>query len=147
MIFVTVGTGKFELLVKEMDKIAPELKEKVMMQIGKGKYEPKNCEFFRFSRSLEDYYKKARVIVAHGGAGTTYELLKMRKKLISMANLDRTDTHQQEILKALSEENYLIWCKNSSELINCINNSKKFRLKKYNVPECKIHEKIKSFLK
>jgi beta-1,4-N-acetylglucosaminyltransferase len=147
MIFVTVGTGKFELLVKEIDKIASKLGERVIIQVGKGKYEPKNCEFFRFSKNLERYYKKASIVIAHGGAGTTYELLKIRKKLISMANLDRTDTHQQEILRALSEENYLIWCKNSSELFDYIKKVKNFKFKKYKVPECKIHEKIKSFLK
>ena len=42
MIFVTVGTGKFELLVREMDKIASKLKERVIIQIGNGDYEPKN---------------------------------------------------------------------------------------------------------
>lgn len=146
MIFVTVGTGKFDLLIKEIDKIAPILKEKIVMQIGNGFYEPKNCEFFRYARSLERYYKRARLVIAHGGAGTTYELLRMNKKIVSMANLDRTDPHQQEILGALSEQNHLIWCKNPSELVNCIKKAKKFKFKKYKTPKCEIAEKILVFL-
>ena len=146
MIFVTVGTGKFDELIKEMDEIAPKMNEKIIAQIGGGWHIPKNMEYFRFKNNLMPYYKKARLIIAHGGAGTTFELLAMGKKLIGVANPDRTDVHQEEILKALSEDDYLIWCRNLKDLEKAMEKAKKFQFNKYKQPECKIAEKIKGFL-
>ncbi|MFH0831807.1 MAG: PssE/Cps14G family polysaccharide biosynthesis glycosyltransferase [archaeon] len=147
MIFVTVGTGKFDELIKKIDMTAANINEKIISQIGKGDYIPKNAEYFRFKPSLMPYYRKARLIISHGGAGTTYELLEMGKKIISLANPNRTDVHQEEILKALSKDNYLIWCKNPGELEETIRKAKAFQFRKYTPPECKIAEKIREFLK
>ncbi|MFH1249402.1 MAG: PssE/Cps14G family polysaccharide biosynthesis glycosyltransferase [archaeon] len=146
MIFVTVGTGKFDSIIKEIDRISPTLKEKIIAQIGNGKYVPKNFKYFRFNQSLDEYYKKSKLIISHGGAGTIYELLKMKKKVIAIANLDRTDSHQEEILNALSQENNLIWCKNVREIEGIIKKSNSIHLKKYKKPQCMIHHKIKEFL-
>ncbi len=146
MIFVTVGTGKFDELVEEIDRIALNTKEEIIVQIGEGDYLPKNIRHFRFKDSLTDYYKNADLIIAHGGAGTTYELLAMGKRLVSMANLNRTDVHQNEILEALSKQGYLVWCRRFEDLERCIKKARRFRFKKYRQPECKIAEKIKEFL-
>ena len=45
MIFVTVGTTDFSALIRAIDEIAPTLDEEVIMQIGRGKYEPQHCQF------------------------------------------------------------------------------------------------------
>ena len=145
-IFVTVGTGKFDELVRGVDKIATKIKERIVIQIGSGDYIPKNCRYFRFKQSLEEYYKKSWVIISHGGAGTTYELLNKNKKIIGVVNLNRTDSHQEDILKALSEQRYLIWCKDLNKISESIEKARKFKFEKYKVPECKIHEKINEFL-
>ncbi len=147
MIFITVGTGKFEEMIKEVDKIAPHLKEKMVAQIGEGDYIPKNIEYFRFRDNLIDYYKKADLIIAHGGAGTTYELLTMGKRLISLANLNRTDVHQNEILEELSKQGCLLWCRKFEDLEKTIRKAKRFRFRRYVQPECKIAEKIKGFIR
>jgi beta-1,4-N-acetylglucosaminyltransferase len=146
IIFVTVGTGKFDDLIKEVDSIAPHLNEKIIMQIGNGEYLPKNCNYFRFSKSLEQWYKKSWLVIAHGGAGTTFELLKKQMKLISVANIDRTDTHQEDILRALSEKKNLFWCKNIKEIRKNIISAKKFVFKQYRPPRCTIDEKINAFI-
>jgi beta-1,4-N-acetylglucosaminyltransferase len=146
MIFVTVGTGKFDSLIEEIDKASPHLKEKIIAQIGDGEYLPKNIEYFRFEQSLEGYYKKSRLIISHGGAGTIYELLGKGKRIIAIANLNRTDSHQEDILKALSEQNNLIWCKKAQEIKEAIKKSDSLSLKKYKKPQCMIHQKIKEFL-
>lgn len=146
MIFVTVGTGKFDELIKEIDEIAPKIEERIVAQIGEGRYMPKNIEYFGFKGNLISYYKKARLIIAHGGAGTTFELLDMGKRLISLANPKRTDVHQEDILKVLSKNKHLIWCRNLEHLEETINKAKTFKFKKYKQPECKIAEKIEEFL-
>lgn len=147
MIFISVGTGKFDELIEAADKIAPSLNEKIIAQIGEGSYKPKNIEYFRYKETLLPYDKKARLIITHGGAGRIYELLAMNKRIIGIANTNRTDDHQRDILKALSQQNFLIWCKNLNDLGGIIKNSGKFKLKKYKKPECSIAGKIRNYIK
>ena len=147
MIFVTVGTTKFEELVKEVDKIALTIKEKIIIQIGKGTYKPKNCEYFDFSSDLNQYIKKSNLVIAHGGAGTTFEVLNQGKKLISVENPDVNDSHQWDLISQLSKESYAIWCKNLSQLKGKILLAKKFKFNIYTQPECEIHTRIMEYLK
>lgn len=142
MIFVDVGTDRFEELVIAVDEIAPSIKEKVIIKIGKGHYKPKNCEYYSFVPEIQPYYKKARLIIAHGGAGTTFNLLSMGKKIIGVSNPHKPDRHQEQILKALSKDGYLIWCKDLRNLLKLVNGMKRVKLKKYKAPECKINEII-----
>lgn len=145
-IFVTVGTGKFDQLIREIDKIAIITKHKITAQIGRGEYLPKNIHYFRFKNLLSEEFKNADLIIAHAGAGTTYEVLKMHKKLISVANLNRTDQHQLDIVKKLSQEKYLLWCKNINFLNEQINKIKNIRFKKYISPKNRIAEVIIKYL-
>ncbi len=142
MILVTVGTERFDDLVKKMDEIAPELSEKVTIQMGKGRYEPKNCKYFRFVSDMDQIYEKADLIVTHGGAGTVLELLEKNKKIIGISNPEKPGQHQEDILKALSQQNYLIWCRDLKKLKETVKNAKKTEIKKYQKPECKIAEII-----
>lgn len=147
-IFVTVGTGKFDQLVKAIDQFIEQgkIKDNLTIQIGSGDYIPKFCNYFRFAPSLDQYYQKADLIIAHGGAGITYETLAKNKKLLSIANLDRTDVHQEEILKALSQNNYILWCKNLNTLPALIKKAKTLKFKKYTPPKCTIAKEIIKFL-
>ncbi len=142
MILVTVGTERFDELVKRMDEIALELTEKVTIQIGKGKYEPKNCRHFRFVPDIDQYYEEADLIVTHGGAGTIFKLLGKNKKIIGISNPEKPGQHQEDILKALSQQNYLIWCRDLKRLKESVKGAKKVKIKKYRKPECKIAEII-----
>ena len=146
MIFVTVGTTSFEKLIQVMDELvgAGKIKEKVIAQIGYGKYIPKNIRYFRYSDDLAGYYKKADLVVAHGGHGTTFEVLKMGKRLISVKNPDLVDDHQHQILQELEGEGYLIWCKTLSALEAAIKSKKK--LKKFKLGKQKIYDDIKEYL-
>ncbi|HIJ01802.1 TPA: glycosyltransferase [Candidatus Woesearchaeota archaeon] len=146
MIYVTIGTTQFDELIIAIDKIASKIDENIIIQIGKGKYIPKNYQYFRFTKNPKKYYKKANLVIAHGGAGTTFEVLNLQKKLISVANNKVPDSHQGDLLKKLSEENYIIWCKDVSKICDSITQSKKFRFKKYVKPECTIHKIIMRLL-
>ena len=102
MIFAFVGTTRFDDLVEAIDKITPKMEEKVIIQLGNGKYIPKNCKHFTFDDDLYKYYKQADIIFAHGGAGITFEVLNLGKKLISIENPYVLEGHQQDL-----SENYL----------------------------------------
>jgi beta-1,4-N-acetylglucosaminyltransferase len=108
LIFVTVGgMHAFERLVKEMDRIASELDEKVVMQIGSTDYEPRNCEYFRFvpRKDIEEFYGSARVIVCHAGGGSILTALQHDKPLVIVPRMKRygehIDDHQLEIAKQM----------------------------------------------
>jgi len=145
MIFVTVGTGRFEKLVKEADRLGEKIKEKIIIQKGDFEYNLKNSEGFGFTDNFDKFVKEARIIISHGGAGTIFALLNKNKKIIAVANLRRIDEHQKEILEKLEEHNYLIYCKDFN-LLECIKKAKKFKFKKYKKPFCKIDKKIIEFL-
>jgi len=148
MIFVTVGTGSFDELVKAVDelKAVGKIKEEIIIQIGSGKYTPKFCKWFRFAPSLGEYYKNASLIISHGGPGIVYEILDLGKPLIAVPNLKRTDPrHQVEFLEAVSESGSVIYCR-LEELEKTLKMAKTFKFKRYIRPECRIHEKIIRFL-
>ncbi|MBI2084166.1 MAG: hypothetical protein HYT70_00930 [Candidatus Aenigmarchaeota archaeon] len=144
MIFVIAGEPSFEELIKEIDRIVPELKEPVIAQIGNGKYIPKNCKWFRVHFPLYPYYKKADIIVSHHGAGTIFEVLKFHKKLICVENAFKG--RNPDLMSELSKGGYLIDCKKISDLKKCISLARKTKIKKYKSPKCEIGETIIKFL-
>jgi UDP-N-acetylglucosamine transferase subunit ALG13 len=151
MIFVTVGNGEFDSLVKEVDKLKDlnKIKEEVTIQIGHGNYKPKHCQWFTFQPSLEKYYQKANLIISHGGPGIVFEVLRKNKPLITIPNRNRTDPkHQVEYLKAMAEETEaIIYCDRIDLLESCLKKAKIHKFKEYKKPECNIHEIINKSLK
>lgn len=111
MIFVTVGGMRaFERLVREMDRIAGELDEQVVMQIGSTDYESKNCEYFRFMprKDMEGFYAGARIVVCHAGSGSILTALEHNKPLVLVPRMKRYgevfDDHQLEIARDMESQ-------------------------------------------
>lgn len=146
MIFVTVGSTDFDLLVAKMDEVAPHLDEEVVMQIGLGDYRPRHCRFFAFAPSLETYYEQADLIIAHGGLGTIVEALERGKKLICIVNPATYDQHQEHLLRVFAAQNYLLWCKDLGHLMEAIQQARATRFTPYQPPECHIHEAVAEYL-
>lgn len=145
MIFVAVGTTGFDRLVQAMDELSRSLPEKVVIQIGGGRYEPRYCEYFRLAPSLTPYYEQASVVISHGGVGITTEVLSHGRPLVGVEDQDQPERHQREILQALEQEGYLVWCQDLEQLPHAIEQAKT-RLKPYTPPECRIHIVIDEFL-
>jgi UDP-N-acetylglucosamine transferase subunit ALG13 len=116
------------------------------MQIGQGRYVPRQAEYFRFEPSLKPYYEQASLVVAHGGMGTCMEVLGCGKPLVAVDNPDRFDQHQEDLLTVLAAQNYLIWCKDLSELPKALRRARETEFKRYVVPDCEIHTVIREFL-
>lgn len=146
MIFVTVGTTDFDELVRAMDRVAPTLGEEVIAQIGRGKYVPQHMEHFRFAPSLEPYYRRARVVVAHGGLGTVVEVLQRGIKLIGVSNPDRYDRHQEDLLRALERRGHMLWCRRLEELPRALEEVNRRAFTPYETPPCRIAEVIREYL-
>lgn len=142
MILGSVGTDRFEELVKAIDEVSKEIDEKIIIQIGKGRYKPKHCEYFTFVPTIEPYYKKANLIVTHGGAGAIYRLLGKGKKIVGVSNFHKPGRHQEQILKIMSKNGHLFWCKDLSKLKESILKARKMKFVKYNPPKCEINKVI-----
>ena len=97
----------FERLVREMDRIAGELDEQVVMQIGSTDYEPENCDYFKFMprRDIEKHYADARIVICHAGSGSILTALEHDKPLVLVPRMktygEVFDDHQLEIAKAI----------------------------------------------
>lgn len=142
MIFVTVGTTDFDALAARMDGLAPTLDDEVVIQIGRGRYQPQNSAFFRFAPTLDDHYRRADLVVSHGGLGALVEALRLGKPLVGVSNPDRYDSHQDELLCELSEGGYLIWCRRLDGLADDLKRARSMRPRRYEEPPCRIHEVI-----
>lgn len=146
-LFATVGSTDFDGLVRAVDQIAPELDvADGVIQIGHGRYEPNRLAYFRFATSLAPYYEKASLVVAHGGLGTTMEVLRRGIPLVSVSNPDRYDSHQDDLLAAMADEGYLIWCRKLESLSVSIAEALSQKPKSYTLPHSQIHHKIREYL-
>jgi beta-1,4-N-acetylglucosaminyltransferase len=118
MIFVTVGSIQFDDLVRRIDDQVRtgRIREKVVIQIGNGSYEPASCEFFRTAPGLDSYYANAALVIGHGGTGTTLEVLEKGLRLISVSNPGMIDNHQDEFLEALASRGFVTYCKDHERL-------------------------------
>ncbi len=146
MIFVTVGTTDFDLLAARMDELAPGLGEDVIIQTGRGRYQPRFAQHFRFAPSLDDYIRRARLVVSHGGLGTLIEVLRLGKPLIGVSNPDRYDLHQNDLLGELERGGYLLWCRDLASLAADIERVGSMTFRRYEDPPCGIHLAIADFL-
>jgi beta-1,4-N-acetylglucosaminyltransferase len=147
VIFVSVGSGDFDPLVRAMDAICEHRSDlHVIMQIGLGQYEPRCCEFFRFASSLASYYDRADLIIAHGGVGVTLEVLSRRIPLIGVDNPDRPDHHQEDLLSHLSEQGHLVWCRDLGRLERTIDSMAERTLVPWTPDPCTVHHHVEEFL-
>lgn len=111
MIFAVIGTSSwnFDRLIKELDEIAPDIDESIVMQIGNSDYIPKNSEFFRFKpkNEVENIYKNADTIICHAGIGSILSSVKYNKNIILVPRRRKygelLDDHQIEIARKLEQ--------------------------------------------
>lgn len=149
MIFVTVGTYKFDALVKAVDELVEKgkIKDEVFAQIGIGEYIPKNFKFVRLVPSLEPYYDKADLIIASAGSGAIFENIQKGRKLIVVTNKALLDEHQEQLAEYMEEHGHLIWCKNLSKLDSAIERARTFKPKIYKKEPTTIHLEILKYIK
>lgn len=155
MILVGLGTQdkSFERLLSQIDK---EIKngniiEEVIVQAGYTKYESQNMKIFDYvtQEELNEYVKKARVIITHAGVGSMLVGLENNKKVIAVPRLEKygehTNDHQVQIAEKFSEEGYVIYLKNIKDLGKVIKDIDNFKPKKLK-HNTKIIDTIEEFI-
>jgi beta-1,4-N-acetylglucosaminyltransferase len=149
-IFVTTGSSlEFDLLSEELDKINKNKEFEIIIQIGCGKFFPKNCKYFKFEKNISSFYDWADVVVTHTGAGTLFELLEKKKKVISVANPLAVENHEFPI--SLGKKKYIKYVSyiNINELKNILENifNNKIKFKIYKKEKQEIGKEIIKYLK
>ena len=132
-ILVTVGTTKFENLIKAIDDekfyemIINNKFTKLIIQKGYGEYIPKNYKKYENKISIqiseilnnfENIIKSSELIISHGGAGIILESLKNKRKIIVCVNDELMDNHQIELANSLHENGYVYYSKDLSNIIS-----------------------------
>lgn len=119
MIFITVGTTlHFDELIEAVDSLVGkgQISESVVCQIGNGKYIPKNCEYFRFQKSIEEWIHQSSLVICHGGTGTVFPLITMGKAFVAVANSRGAHDHQSQFLSQLGKMGCLLWTRDIDKL-------------------------------
>lgn len=82
MIFVTLGSQKFQFdrLLQAVDELKTD--EEIFAQIGYSNYEPQNYEYKKFldRDEFENVMDKADIVITHGGTGAIIGAVKKGKK-------------------------------------------------------------------
>ena len=116
MIFVTVGSQKFQFnrLLKAVDEI--DCKDVIFAQIGYSDYLPKNYSYKRFLNRDEFKYKLSNsdIVITHGGTGIIVSAIKNNKKVIAVPRLSKfkehVDDHQLQLIKQFGDLNLIYSC-------------------------------------
>ncbi|XP_022084596.1 UDP-N-acetylglucosamine transferase subunit ALG13 homolog [Acanthaster planci] len=126
-VFVTVGTTSFDALIQVVSsqQLCQQFEalgySKVLLQIGRGVYEPEpiskrgfRLEYYRYKDSIAEDIRKASLIISHAGAGSVLESLGAGKPLIVVINQLLMGNHQMELAYQLYLDGHLLYAKCSN---------------------------------
>eukprot|EP01114_Cavostelium_apophysatum_P022358 TRINITY_DN8062_c0_g1_i1.p1 TRINITY_DN8062_c0_g1~~TRINITY_DN8062_c0_g1_i1.p1 ORF type:complete len:401 (-),score=60.72 TRINITY_DN8062_c0_g1_i1:44-1246(-) len=129
-VFVTVGSTRFDELIKEVDRpsFVEHLKKAGYAGLhiqyggsrdGKATYVPSNIksednfevQMFAYKDFLHEETKGASLVISHAGAGSILETLAQQKPLIVVPNERLMNNHQLELAEKLARKGYLVYSK------------------------------------
>ncbi|MEM2142777.1 MAG: glycosyltransferase [Candidatus Thorarchaeota archaeon] len=149
MIFVTVGTAQFDELVMEVDGLVRSgvIRDRVVAQIGRGRYVPTSIEYFRLARSLNSAYDHADVIVSAGGAGTIMECVRRGLRLVVVENRSLMEGHQAQLVREMARRGHLLWCPSVSEIAEYVERARHMRFEPFVSDPPRAHLLIRDLLR
>lgn len=127
-VLVTVGTTPFNSLIEHI--LTLNLAD-AKIQYADPIYDGLGLNGGAFLDNIDDEYAYADIIITHSGAGSTYKLLEMGKKIISIPNTERIDTHQLELADYLKKNNYAIVLHDINDLRQALLDVSNFSPRKY----------------
>jgi|SRR5690554_794557 len=116
MILVVLGTEKYQFtrVLERLENYISEFQimESVVVQAGFTKYESSRMKVISFLSAIEldELYKNARIVIAHGGTGSVVKGVKLKKSVVVIPRLkkygEHIDDHQLELAIAFSKAGY-----------------------------------------
>lgn len=156
MIFVLLGTfpTDFSRPLVEIEKLLKNktINEDVIVQSGHTKFKSDLMTFKPFLSldDLDEFYKKADVIISQGGTGSIVKGLKLNKKIIGIPRLKKfnevVDDHQTELINELGKDNFLLPWNEGDDLKILLEKLKSFCPKKFESNNSKIVEFLNNYL-
>ena len=152
MIFVTLGSQKFQFnrLLKAVDELDTD--EEIFAQIGYSDYKPQNYKYKEFldREEFAAWEEKADIVITHGGTGAIIGAVKKGKKVIAVPRLakygEHVDDHQVQIAEAFSQKRCVLQCNDLEQLALRIEQAKAFTFQPYSAPESKIEDIILEYI-
>lgn len=116
MIFVTLGSQKFQFnrLLKAVDELQTD--EEIFAQIGYSDYKPQNYNYKDFldREEFAVWEEKADIVITHGGTGAIIGAVKKNKKVIAVPRLakygEHVDDHQIQLIEQFGDLNLIYAC-------------------------------------
>lgn len=116
MIFVTLGSQKFQFnrLLKAVDELDTE--EEIFAQIGYSDYKPQHYKYKEFldREEFAAWEEKTDIVITHGGTGAIIGAVKKGKKVIAVPRLakygEHVDDHQTQLIKQFKDLNLIYAC-------------------------------------
>ena len=156
MIFVTLGTQdkSFKRLLQNIDECINKgiIKDKLIVQAGYTKYNSDNMQIFDLldKDEFDKYIKNCDLLITHGGVGSILTGLKNNKKVIAAPRLakynEHMNDHQTQIVTNFSKMGYILAYNEGDNLAKIIEDSKKFKPKKYVSNTNNVIKIIKDFI-
>lgn len=155
MIFVTVGTQKFQMnrLMKAVEKLAIEMPEqRIVVQYGNSTLDMPHCEMHQFldRAEFEKYISCCDILITHGGVGTVMQGLKLKKKVIVVPRLkdydEHVDDHQLEASRALRNNKCVIVCMNVEYLGFIVKNIDNYLFGEFIEPKARIEDIVENYI-
>lgn len=151
MIFVTLGSQKFQFnrLLRALDELT--LDEKIFAQTGYSDYQPKNYEYKEFLDRVEFslMMDKSDIVITHGGTGAIMSALKKEKKVIAVPRLakygEHVDDHQLQLIEQFKDLDLICSCENM-DLENALKTVRNHEYKKYKSNTEKIIKSLEDFI-
>lgn len=116
MIFITLGSQKFQFnrLLKAVDELKTD--EEIFAQIGYSDYKPINYKYKEFLDRDEfaEVMSKADIVITHGGTGAIIGAVKKRKSVIAVPRHakfgEHVDDHQIQLIGQFKELDLIYMC-------------------------------------
>ena len=142
MILVTLGTQdkKFYRLLDAIENEIKKgnIKDEVVVQAGySSDFKSKYMKIFDLIPidEFDNFISKCDLLITHGGVGSIITGLKNEKKVIAVPRLkeygEHTNNHQLEIINNFSNSGYILALKDVQKINKVLDESKKFKPKKY----------------
>ena len=150
MILVTLGTQKqdFSRLLKYIEESS--INDEIIVQAGYTKFNSKKMKIFDFIsyEEMNEYIKKADLIITHSGTGSVLTPLKLGKKVIVCSRLSKygehVDDHQTQLTEVLKDAGYILELDENIKLDDLIKNIDKFKPIKYKSNNDEFIRKLKN---
>ena len=151
MVFITLGSQKFQFnrLLKAVDELM--LDEEVFAQIGYSDYKPVNYAYKEFLDRDEflEIMGRADIVITHGGTGAIIGAVKKGKKVIAIPRLakygEHVDDHQLQLVEQFKRLNLICACEDG-DLAKALEEVKNTVYKKYVSNTERIISSIEEFI-